>query len=99
MAFPPSLLHAMPFATLMRWLCLCFTLYLCRGAKSHFHLGGQAHIGRPKIPQGSGSIEASLIIRYKDAIKARVRTRVSHKNGSKILVGVGGGLAIYTECI
>ena len=26
-------------------------------------------------------------------------TRVSHKNGSKILVGVGGGLATYTECI
>ena len=28
--------------------CLCFTLYLCRVAKSHFHSGGQARIGRPK---------------------------------------------------
>ena len=40
-------------------------------AKSHFHSGGQARIGRPKIPLGSGSFEASPIIRYKDAIKAR----------------------------
>ena len=31
-------------------------------------------MGRPKIPLGSGSIEASPIIRYKDAIKARVST-------------------------
>ena len=34
------------------------------------HLGGQARIGRPKIPLGSGSIEASPIIRHKDATKA-----------------------------
>ena len=31
-------------------------------------------MGRPKIPLGSGSVEASPIIRYKDAIKARVST-------------------------
>ena len=31
-------------------------------------------MGRPKIPLGSGSIEVSPIIRYKDAIKARVST-------------------------
>ena len=55
----------------------CFyapSLYPCKVAKNHFVSGGQARIGRPKIPLGSGSIEASPVIQCKDAIKARVST-------------------------
>ena len=53
---------------------LCPTLYVCRVAKNRFISGGQARIKRPKIPLGSGSFEASPIIRYKDAIQAHVST-------------------------
>ena len=50
----------------MAHLFLCPVLYLCRVAKNQFILGGQARIGLPKIPLGSGSIQASPIFRYKD---------------------------------
>ena len=40
-------------------LFLCPALYLCRVAKKDFVSEGPACIGRPKIPLGSGSIEAS----------------------------------------
>ena len=40
---------------------------------------GQAPIERPKIPLGSGSIEASPIIRYKDAIKGVLPEPCAHR--------------------
>ena len=55
----------------------CFYALRCICAdwrRTNFVSGGQARIGRPTIPFGSVSIEASPIIRYKDTIKARVST-------------------------
>ena len=65
---------AQPSCFYVRCWVLCRVLHLCRVSKNHFHAGGQARIGRPKVPVGSGSPEASPIIRYKDAVKARVST-------------------------
>ena len=50
------------------------TVYLFTAAKNQFVPGEQAHIERPKIPLGSGSIEPRPVIGYQDAIKAHVST-------------------------